>query len=699
MSYLVKVGSVTLNQDVLLDVKLHLAHAMVGETLESDTLTLTYREKDPNPPLGFVTADTEEVMLDANGAEFWVKVPYVSTGLVPNKLTHGTVIDCYSNDSLVGRYYFDSYKQTGKDKYTLYGMSVIGLLANQKHYGGMYLETPLSTVIADILSGYSYTIDASIVNNTITGYLPIASKRDNLQQVLFAVGATISNNAQGVLQIQPMSSIIVSTLDKSRCFLDGSVNLDDPVTGLHLTEHNYFKSQEVDTLYDDGIYGTETIEFSEPYHSLSISGATIVSSGVNFAVISGQGSAVLTGKKYTHVTRMVEASGSTSGNIKNVDSAYLANPSVAQSLADRVFSYLKNNVTIKQDIMFEQERAGDIVRIINPYTQQLVDSCIKDLDITLSKLQRASGSFVVGYIPQGAISGYQNYALLTGSGSWTVPSGITKMRLILVGAGSGGGGGKRGTAGGNSNEAKPGDGGTGGKAGVAGSGGKIFELTIDVAPGNVLTYRCGVGGAGGSGETATQSISDGKPGTATNFGNYSSDSGRKYPYGYYESKTGLTLATDGAIGYNGGSGGRGSDDPDIYADPKVYGENGESVESFSGGRGGPPKRDTLSDRYHIEYAGGGGGGAAYGANGGNAASLTSKSSTGGNGATGAAGATASNYGQGGGAGNGGGGGGGGGVSYTWNPLGTSSFGVGYGGQPGDGSSGGKGVDGCIIIYY
>ena len=116
MSYLVKVGSVTLNQDVLLDVKLHLAHAMVGETLESDTSTVTYREKDPNPPLGFVTADTEEVMLDANGAEFWVSDEYKSTGLIPSNLTDGVVMECVSNGSTVVRHFFDSYKQTGKNK-------------------------------------------------------------------------------------------------------------------------------------------------------------------------------------------------------------------------------------------------------------------------------------------------------------------------------------------------------------------------------------------------------------------------------------------------------------------------------------------------------------------------------------------------------------------------------------------------------
>ena len=164
MSYLVKVGSVTLNQDVLLDVKLHLAHAMVGETLESDTSTITYREKDPNPPLGFVTADTEEVMLDANGAEFWVSDEYEGTGLIPSKLTDGVVMECVSNGSTVVRHFFDSYKQTGKNKYTLYGLSVIGVLASKKHYGGMYTNTPVATVLADILSGYNYSVDASVAD-------------------------------------------------------------------------------------------------------------------------------------------------------------------------------------------------------------------------------------------------------------------------------------------------------------------------------------------------------------------------------------------------------------------------------------------------------------------------------------------------------------------------------------------------------
>ena len=698
MSYLVKVGSVTLNQDVLLDVKLHLAHAMVGETLESDTSTVTYREKDPNPPLGFVTADTEEVMLDANGAEFWVSDEYKSTGLIPSSLTDGVVMECVSNGSTVVRHFFDSYKQTGKNKYTLYGLSVIGVLASKKHYGGMYTNTPIATVLADILSGYKYSVDASVADLTITGYLPISTKRDNLQQVLFAIGATISTNADGSLQIYSMSNVVTSTLNKSKCFMDGNVQLSNPVTGVQLTEHNYFESSEVVTLYDSGIYGTETIEFSEPYHGLVVSGATLVESGVNYAVITGNGAATLTGKKYIHVTRVVTAADSKSGNIKQVDSAYLANPAVAQSLADRVFGYLKNNVTISQDILFEQERAGDVVSIIDPYTDKMVTACTKELDISLSELQRASGKFLVGFVPQGAISGYQNYVLLTGSGSWTVPDGVTNIRVILVGAGSGGDGGYNGADGESgyvsdridATEAHGGAGGQGGKAGSAGSGGKIFEVSVNVASGAALSYSCGTGGTGGS-----TNGGKGVAGGATTLGQLSSESGRVYADGYKEVKTGLTFGKSGTSSIAGAAGGNGSDD----TGDEAKGTNGASVSGYTGGTGGTgDDYGTGADgRNRHSYGGGGGGGAANGSNGSNGTNRA----VGGNGGNGNAGANGTNYGDGGGAGNGGGGGGGGSyyIHYNVNLSDYIYYDAVGGGTGGTGGAGGNGYAGCIVIYY
>lgn len=706
MAYSVQVGSVTLGMDVLLDVQVHLAHSMVGETLESDTITVTYREKDPDPPVGFVVfPSTDEMysgwypMCDANMDEFWVQTPRTFTGLSPKALTSNTVMNCYSNDTLVGRFYFDSYKQTGKNKYTLYGVSTIGRLASQKHYGGLYTNATIESVVADILSGYSYTIDSTIASNTITGYLPIASKRDNLQQVLFAVGASVTTTNEGVLQIASMSSVVTSTLSKDKCFMDGNVQLSDPVTGVQLTEHNYFKAYEEVTLFEDGIYGTETIEFSEPYHSLSITGATITNSGANFATISGNGSVKLIGKKYIHVTRVVTAANSKSGNIKSVNNAYLANPAVAQSLADRVFAYLRNNVVISQDVMFTQERAGDVVKVINPYTGQLEQACTKELDITLSTLQRASGKFVVGYTPQGATSGYKNYVLLTDSGTWKVPTGVSKIRLILCGGGSGGGGGADGTAGSDGyvnsqilpSETYGGDGGQGGSAGALGVGGKIFEISLDVTAGTSYSYACGAGGAGGSANGGK-----GKAGGATTFGQLSSANGRVYADGYREVKTGLTFGQSGVAGHAGGSGGKGSD----RAREGYYGEKGTDVLSYKGGKGanGYDYYYGNDDRNYQHYGGGGGGGAANGSNG----SDGTNRGIGGNGANGSSGESGVNYGQGGGAGNGGGGGGGGSWRYSGSSIGTGNYDQHYacaGGTGGLGGAGGTGKQGCIVIYY
>lgn len=478
--------------------------------------------------------------------------------------------------------------------------------------------------------------------------------------------------------------------------MDGNVQLSNPVTGVQLTEHNYFESSEVVTLYDSGIYGTETIEFSEPYHDLVISGATLVESGVNYAVITGNGAATLTGKKYIHVTRVVTAADSKSGNIKQVDSAYLANPSVAQSLADRVFGYLKNNVTISQDILFEQERAGDVVSIIDPYTDKMVTACTKELDISLSELQRASGKFLVGFVPQGAISGYQNYVLLTGSGSWKVPDGVTNIRVILVGAGSGGDGGYDGTAGesgyadkvNNATDVHGGAGGTGGKAGNAGSGGRIFEVSVHVTSGATLSYACGTGGTGGSANGGK-----GTSGGATTLGQLSSDSGRVYADGYKEVKTELTFGQSGATGLDGGNGGAGSDDAGVGA----KGQDGGSTGSYSGGKGADGYRESSGpDGRNINYYGGGGGsGAVNGSNG-----TDADGANGAAGVNGTSGSNATNYGQGGGAGNGGSGGGGGSYrNYVNASLDYDQYYVYDGGAGGTGGAGGNGYAGCIVIYY
>lgn len=693
MANTIKINGVTLTPDVLRSGNAATSHAMVGETLAADQLMLEV-STEPEP---FIPADQEGPFITAdNHAMFCAGRVNVSAFRSGDEMLY------YDGSTLRNKFFLQSIKRLGHDRYKITAVSIIGLLLDSEHFGGIYTGASASAIFSDILSGVSFSLDPDVAGATVTGYLPIASRRDNLQQLLMATGSTVSIDASGALHISAMSPVSAGTFDAARCYIGGIVNTATPVVGVQLTEHNFFPAGNTVTLFSDGIDGEELIKFSEPYHDLQITGGSIIASGANYVRISAKGTVTLTGQPYTHVTRVVTAGSKTATStqtVKTVSGCYLANPQIAQALAERLYSYLKCSRTISQDVLAGTERAGDVVSIINPYTLLQETGTIQSFDLTMSGVNKAKVDVLVGFSPAGVISGFKNYALLTGSGSWTVPNGIVKIRLILVGAGSGGSGGKRGSAGTKSNEGTAGSGGAGGAGGTPGSGGKVFEISIDVTPGQVINFSCGVHGVGGAGETATQPQSNGTDGTATIFHVYSSDNGRAYPYGYYEAKTGFTMAADGAPGYSGGRGGDGSNDSDIYSDPKVYGQDGEAVQTYAGGRGGPPKRDTLSDRYWHEYAGGGGGGAAFGKAGGDAKSWTQKISTGGDGATGIIGAAGAAYGQGGGAGQGGGGGGGGGVIYTYSGISTSSYGSGYGGEPGNGTNGGNGADGCIVIYY
>lgn len=118
-----------------------------------------------------------------------------------------------------------------------------------------------------------------------------------------------------------------------------------------------------------------------------------------------------------------------------------------------------------------------------------------------SVLLQADGSFM-----------YQNRAVITESGTWTAPSGVTSLRVILAGKGSNGTDGTDGTW----DEA--------GSDGVDGLGGKVWSGTINI----------------NDGQTFDVHIED-----DTVFGDYSSANGRVYEYGYTDIASGDSFARAG----------------------------------------------------------------------------------------------------------------------------------------------------------
>ena len=625
-----------------------------------------------------------------------------------------TPLTFFHDDEQMGIFYVQKISRTSINTYHFACTSTVGLLDETYHDGGIYTGETVKEVCEDICSPLTVYTKTNLQNIKLYGWLPIATRRENLTQVLFAIGATFKVDFDGAIRIEGLWSGEASAIDAGEIYASGTVDYATPVTEVIVTEHAYSQSAtETTELFKGTTSAGDKITFDEPCYDLAASGFSILASGANWATVSA-GSGVLTGKKYTHVTRQVMQQikpktrelVTQSDNTVKVESATLVSLVNATAVAERLAEYYSHNERINYKIATKREIPGDVVKIAHPYGGT-VSGCIESADITVSGKLAAEESVLIDYFPPdiGTQEYYDTVEVLTQSGTWTVPENVTSIRAVLIGGGSGGSSGCRGSDAGKSGLTVNPAGAKGGAAGTGGAGGKIYSAEMNVTPGASFAVQIGIGGAGGV-YSADGSVT-GASGAQTKFGSLSSDDGSSSNIGFVDPVNGQTYAQTGDSGVKGADGGNGGTYP-----PFRDGRDGESILSYEGGKGAYSSGSTHSStKVHGYSGGGGGGGAAMGENGadGQRGSLdwrhfdTSSYSgygwlasrgDGGNGGN----ATIipsvpSAYGNGGTGGHGGGGGGGAGATEavsTWDHQ---------GGDGGNGSNGGDGAPGCVLIYY
>jgi len=179
-----------------------------------------------------------------------------------------------------------------------------------------------------------------------------------------------------------------------------------------------------------------------------------------------------------------------------------------------------------------------------------------------STLLQADGSFL-----------YQTREIIKESGTWTAPSGVSSLRIIVSGGGEDGADGTAGTWPTWNESAKNGE------DGEDGLGGKVFAATIDINNGQSFVVT--IGGAG----------------QETSFGSYSSANGQRFD-GFTDIANGDVYARDGVAlpiansgdGGKGGTGGAAAVTHEEYL--KTVDENGNIVNSKT--------KTTVIDAYPQE---------------------------------------------------------------------------------------------------
>lgn len=276
----------------------------------------------------------------------------------------------YNNNKFYGTFFVESATRT-KNSYELTTYDLVGMLDNTTHYGGMYNNASVPTLIADIMKDIPYEIDDSLLSETVTGYLPLDTARNNLMQVCFAINAVVDTSRQDKVRIYPTPTLDTPiVIDDSRAGDSITENINAPATQINLTTHKYINTtEEASELYNDVLNGSLFVAFSGPYYGLTISGGTIIDSGTNYALISGTGSTVLLkGYNYNDITTVVTSvnplnTNSTIPNLKEIQNATLVNSSNAASILSRLEEALYNNSTLECSFIMEDEKVGDYISI------------------------------------------------------------------------------------------------------------------------------------------------------------------------------------------------------------------------------------------------------------------------------------------------------------------------------------------------
>lgn len=653
----------------------------------------------------------------------------------------------YRENLLRSTYYVQSIKRIGGDKYTIQADSAMGLLMKRLHVGGIYTGQTVKEVVNEICGNIPILVKTVFADTKLYGWLPYckppeSSARNNLAQVLYAIGAALTTDNNGVLRVEPLWDGVSSSIGETRMYFDGSVETEKPISAVTVTEHQYIAGTDEKELFSGTSQQGDIITFSEPMHSLTATGFTILESGANYAKISS-GSGSLKGKTYIHNTRLVTqtVTENAAENVKSVTDATLVSLVNSSAVAKRLADYYKYRETITNGIVSGQEKPGHVVSVYHPYDKKMVSACIVSLDTTMSGTLKSEMAALVGFLPPQPESSeyFDERVILTGSGEWTVPEGVTSYTRVLIGGGQGGASGLKGgdppaqvvtsesSSVTDSSDRYVGmlwtEGGAGGEAGLGGMGGKILIETVQNAvPGTEVPYSCGVGGAGGI--YAADGSVNGSEGTSTTMGGSSSNSGSHSENGYTDPTTGERFSLKGDTGIAGSKGhgkvkeGTGYVDqpsPAITYNGVTYtqGADGGASEASNGGYKDEPYH-SMGWSYDQALGGGpaaGNNGSAGGNGFGYIYSNGARVTTGPGGKGGDAVAPpkeTAGRGKGGKGGNGGGGGGSAGRGSSWQRwpnkgytvsqanLRASSGGSNGGGK---GSDGGQGGDGCIIIYY
>ena len=348
-----------------------------------------------------------------------IRVRSINTSYPLHNFIYGSQVTFYKNDALYGKYYLVSVERQTKNEYILNVQSSIGLLDDTMHYGGIYSGEYASAIIQDIIGGkIAYTEHNIFSKIKVYGWLPVATRRENLKQLLFAVGGCVKKK-NGDVYFTTLTVDVPKVIPENKVFDTGKITYDSPASRIEVVEHQFSKVDSVpsEEVYSGEIVGSSfvtpkgysvsdaaLVTWDKPYHSLTFSDCTLLNNemGVNYAVVSSSGSATISGKPYIHSKMIVSRDKENytgKEKVAKVENATLVTLANSNSVADKVMAYYDSPCTLSGAIVMDGEKPLDNITMPNQFEEENT-GMIKSIEGTLGKqITRGELELRIGYNP------------------------------------------------------------------------------------------------------------------------------------------------------------------------------------------------------------------------------------------------------------------------------------------------------------
>lgn len=348
-----------------------------------------------------------------------IRVRSINTSYPLHNFIYGSQVTFYKNDALYGKYYLVSVERQTKNEYILNVQSSIGLLDDTMHYGGIYSGEYASAIIKDIIGEKIVYTEHNIFSKIkVYGWLPVATRRENLKQLLFAVGGCVKKK-NGDVYFTTLTVDAPKAIPENKVFDTGKITYDSPASRIEVVEHQFSKvdSAPSEEIYSGEIVGSSfvtpkgysvsdaaLVTWDKPYHSLTFSDCTLLNNemGVNYAVVSSSGSATISGKPYIHSKMIVSRDKENytgKEKVAKVENATLVSLANSNSVAEKVMAYYNSPCTLSGAIVMDGEKPLDNITMPNQFEEENT-GMIKSIEGTLGKqITKGELELRIGYNP------------------------------------------------------------------------------------------------------------------------------------------------------------------------------------------------------------------------------------------------------------------------------------------------------------